>query len=362
MPRSPDVALRRALLAWYDRVRRPLPWRGGRDPYRVWISEIMLQQTTVRAVVPYYEAFLAEFPDLRSLAAAPLEAVLARWSGLGYYSRARNLHAAARRVVETHGGTFPRTPEEVRALPGIGDYTTAAILSIVHDAPLAVVDGNVIRVVARLLAESGHARSTSLVKAVRARAQALLDPARPGDFNQAMMELGATVCAPRSPDCGGCPLRRSCRARALGTPTAFPAPPPKREPTVERWLVGVVRSQSGLLMRRRPSADPLMGGLWELPAWLLEEGEAPEAALSRRLDVVAAAGAGGFDRRGAFRHAIMNRRLTCEVVAGRLGPRRAAPAGYRWVPEDDVPRLGTSSTVRKALKLAPAGAPEVTPA
>jgi A/G-specific adenine glycosylase len=199
------------------------------------------------------------------------------------------------------------------------------------------------------------------VKAVRARAQALLEPARPGDFNQAVMELGATVCAPRSPDCGACPLERGCRARALGTPEAFPAPPPKPAAVLERWVVGVLRSEGGaLLLRRRPAADPLMGGLWELPSWLLEEGESPEAALSRRLETLAAADTDGFDRRGTFRHAIMNRRLTCEVVAGRLSRRRPAPEGYRWVPETDVPRLGTSSTVRKALELAPAGTPEIT--
>ncbi|HEX7879988.1 MAG TPA: A/G-specific adenine glycosylase, partial [Candidatus Eisenbacteria bacterium] len=197
---------RRALLGWYRANGRPLPWRLDPSPWRVWISEMMLQQTTVATVLPRYESFLERFPTVTAMARAKVEDVLAAWSGLGYYTRARNLHAAAVRVVREHQGVFPKEPAVVRDLPGFGDYSTAAILSIVHGVPLAVVDGNVIRVVSRLAMLPGHAKSPALRKAVQIEADRLIDVEEPGDFNQAMMELGARVCTPTSPDCDGCPV------------------------------------------------------------------------------------------------------------------------------------------------------------
>ena len=205
-------AFRQELLLWYGAARRRLPWRDNLDSYRVWISEVMLQQTTVKTVVPYYEKFLGAFPTVADLAAAPIDQVLSRWSGLGYYSRARNLHAAARVIVRDHGGRFPTGPEEALALPGVGAYTAAAILSIAHGLPMAVVDGNVARVLARLLAIRGPIKSSAVRKRLWTSAAVFLDPSAPGDFNQAMMELGATVCTPKSPLCGECPVASWCEA------------------------------------------------------------------------------------------------------------------------------------------------------
>ena len=204
--------MRAALLRWYRRVRRDMPWRREVSPYRTWISEIMLQQTTVAAVTPKYEAFLKAFPDVRALARAPEDAVLKRWAGLGYYSRARNLRRAAREIVEKHGGQFPSNFDDVLALPGVGRYTAGAILSIAFSQPHPVVDGNVIRVYARLFGLRGRAKDPAFVKEIWARAAPLVPKSAPGDWNQALMELGATVCTPESPSCGACPVAKDCVA------------------------------------------------------------------------------------------------------------------------------------------------------
>ena len=214
------------LLAWYRANHRPLPWRGTRDPYRIWVSEIMLQQTRAQAVVPYYERFLARFPTIEALAAAPEAEVLALWAGLGYYSRARNLRRAAQAIA----GAFPRDYESIRALPGIGDYTAAAIASIAFQLPYAVLDGNVLRVVARVendASDIGNARTRERFRAI---AQEWLDPADPGHFNQALMELGATVCLPRNPLCLLCPIASRCRAHAEGATAQVPVKLRKVEP------------------------------------------------------------------------------------------------------------------------------------
>ena len=217
---------RRALLAWYDRHRRTLPWRARQgeraDPYRVWLSEIMLQQTTVRAVAPYYARFLARWPDVRALAAAPLDDVLKAWAGLGYYARARNLHACARAVVERHGGSVPGDEAALRALPGIGDYTAAAIAAIAFDLPASPVDGNIERVVARLFAVEEPLPGAK--PRLRQLARAMTPQRRAGDFAQAMMDLGATICSPKKPACALCPWNESCVGFARGDAETFPAP------------------------------------------------------------------------------------------------------------------------------------------
>ena len=234
------AGLRAALLSWYDRHRRDLPWRRTTDPYRIWVSEVMLQQTTVKTVLPYYAAFLNRFPTLHALAEEPEEEVLAAWSGLGYYHRARNLHRGAQHVAERHAGQFPRSLEAALAVPGVGLYTASAVLSIAHGLPLPVVDGNVRRVLARLLALRGPQFRKD--GPYYNRAEELLDPARPGDWNQALMELGATVCLPRQPACPACPLRQHCRARALGVVDELPEGRARRatvDVTVAAALVGV---------------------------------------------------------------------------------------------------------------------------
>ncbi|HET7903271.1 MAG TPA: A/G-specific adenine glycosylase, partial [Candidatus Eisenbacteria bacterium] len=217
-----DRARRAALLRWYGRNRRDLPWRRARDPYAIWVSEIMLQQTRVETVVPYYERFLERFPTLHALARSSESSVLAAWSGLGYYRRARNLRDAASLVARDHGGAIPRDPAALRALPGIGAYTAAAIASIAFDRPAAAVDGNVVRVIARWDGRRGRRDDAALRRAVTARAESLAPGARPGDWTQALMELGATLCLPRDPLCERCPVARWCRARRGGRPDRYP--------------------------------------------------------------------------------------------------------------------------------------------
>jgi A/G-specific adenine glycosylase len=222
------TAFRKKLLDWFRQYQRDLPWRRTKDPYRIWLSEIMLQQTRVAAVIPYYERFLERFPDIHALAAAPGEEVLQLWSGLGYYSRARNLQSAAQEIVARHGGVFPRDAKEALALPGIGRYTAAAILSIAYGAKHAVLDGNVARVLARIFAVQGDLRDANRWKSLQQSADALFDPKSPSNWNQAMMELGATLCTPHSPQCLLCPVTQFCQARKLGIAESLPARRKKR--------------------------------------------------------------------------------------------------------------------------------------
>jgi A/G-specific adenine glycosylase len=259
---------RRALLAWYRASKRDLPWRRTNDPYRIWLSEIMLQQTRVAAAIGYYERFLTRFPTIESLAAARVEEVLRLWAGLGYYSRARNLHSAAQEIVARHAGKFPSIWDEAIALPGVGSYTAAAILSIAFAAPHAVLDGNVARVLARLDAIRGDVRAPRRWKALAARAQQLADPASPGDWNQAMMELGATICLPKSPRCEECPVRRCCRAYALGLANSLPAARHKRAPESVTLAAAVLLDPRGRTLLVRPAAAEaaLFSRMWQFPA------------------------------------------------------------------------------------------------
>ena len=247
-------SFRRALLRWYDANHRDLPWRKTRDPYRIWISEIMLQQTRVAAVLEHYRLFLERFPDVRALAAAPESAVLAAWSGLGYYRRARMMRQCAQKIVEIHGGHFPETSQTLQSLPGIGRYTAAAIASIAFAEPIAVVDGNVERVLERLTGR------TLPKKEFWQQAQALLEPSRPADFNQSMMELGALVCTPRQPKCNVCPIRKWCATRGEVPRTRLQSGQSKKE----IWYTLEERAQRIRLIQR-PTDVSLMAGMWELP-------------------------------------------------------------------------------------------------
>lgn len=274
-PAAQVRAVRRALLAHYDGTRRDLPWRRHADPYRVWVSEMMLQQTRVETVIPYYRRWLERFPDVATLAAASVDDVLLAWQGLGYYRRARALHQGARTVREHHGGAVPRDHEGLRALPGVGDYTAGAVASIAFGARVGAVDGNVRRVLSRL-----HDEASVPVRRLRALADAWVDPERPGDWNQALMELGAMLCTPRSPACGRCPVRRWCRARAAGTQEARPARRGGREAPARTLATAVVVDGRGRGLLVRLPEGGLLGGLWAFPA--LEVGEAATgAALSR---------------------------------------------------------------------------------
>jgi len=319
-----QASLRRNLLSWFDRHRRDLPWRRTRDPYRIWVSEVMLQQTRVEAALPYYERFLRRFPSVDKLATAPIDQVLALWSGLGYYRRARQLHAAARRIADA--GEFPRTVDRLLELPGVGAYTAAAVASIAFGVAAPVLDGNVERVMARRLALAQDPKRGASRALLMAAAAALLDPARPGDSNQALMELGATVCVPRRPWCLLCPLRPGCGAASEGRPELYPPPRRRRATEIRRLLVAVVASKGDpdrvLLFRRSrqlpeaaagtpsPSGEGLPAGAWELP-WLELEDEPPPPRLRP------AAGAAAGDKRS---------RGLAEKYGGewRLGPVLAA--------------------------------------
>jgi len=268
------------LLAWYGREGRELPWRQTRDPYHIWLSEIMLQQTTVAAVIPYYQAFLQRFPDVATLAAAPVEAVIEQWAGLGYYRRARNLHAAARMVVERFAGRFPAELQQLQELPGIGRSTAGAILSIAFDTAAPILDGNVRRVLCRLCALQLPARSTAAEKLLWSWAEILTPVDRPNDYAQAIMDLGATVCLPRGPLCGVCPLAGLCLANARGLEEELPLSAPKKAIPTVRQVVLAICSDGRYLVLRRP-LDGMLGGLWEFPTAQILEGESPLGAAAR---------------------------------------------------------------------------------
>ncbi len=353
MIRGVTAALRRPLLAWYRRHRRDLPWRRTSDPYAIWVSEVMLQQTTVRAVQPYYEAFLARFPDVHALAEAPEQDVLALWSGLGYYHRARNLHRGARHVVGRHGGAFPRTLEAALAVPGVGLYTASAILSIAYGAALPVVDGNVRRVLARAHALRGK-------KWVRDApyynlAEELLDRDSPGDWNQALMELGATVCLPRRPACPACPWRDDCRARAAGIQEDLPESRRRRAP-VDVTVAAVVVERRGRVLLVRRSEGRLMGRFWEVPQTSLEGRGLADLVEEVRARHGLEVEPGALVARA--RHAITFRRIRVEAYEGRL--RREPPRDperFMWAGPDELASLPMSSLTRKVI--AGARAPQI---
>lgn len=269
--------VRRSLLAFYDRHRRELPWRGA-DPYAVWVSEVMLQQTRVEAVIPYYNRWLERFPTLDALAEADVDDILKAWEGLGYYSRARNLHRAARLVRERHRGTLPADPATLRRLPGIGEYTAGAVASIAFGVAAPAIDGNARRVLARLMD-----LPTPSTGELRRYAAELVDPDRPGEFNQALMELGATICTPRTPACNGCPLTDLCVARARGTCEQRPLPL-RRNPVPEADIAtAVLRDAEGRLLVVRRAEEALLGGLWEFPGEGIRPGEEPAGAAARAI-------------------------------------------------------------------------------
>lgn len=323
----PASKFRRALLAWYREAHRRLPWRETKDPYRVWLSEIMLQQTRVAAALPYYHRFLERFPTVEALARASEQDLLAAWSGLGYYARARSMHSAARSIVRM--GAFPRDYEAIRGLPGVGDYTAAAIASLCFDLPHAVVDGNVLRVVSRLTNDAGDIRSARVKARIAAEARRLLDPQEPALFNQALMELGALVCLPRSPECARCPVRSHCRARKAGTQAQLPVKLRKTVPVgIEKSLL-LLRRNGSLLLWQRDAGSRRLPGFWELP----EREQIPDAALDGPPVAV-------------VRHTITHHRYTFAVYRAEAAD---IPAGFVWMPVDRLAALPLSTVARKAL-------------
>jgi A/G-specific adenine glycosylase len=340
-PRAAD------LLAWYDCHRRVLPWRalpGERaDPYRVWVSEIMLQQTTIAAVKPYFERFMARFPTVAALAAAPSETVMQAWAGLGYYSRARNLHACAKAVADQHAGRFPDTEEGLRALPGIGAYTAAAVAAIAFGRPAAAVDGNVERVIARLFAIADEMPAAKPL--IRERVLALLPHGRPGDFAQGLMDLGATICTPRSPACGLCPWREPCRARIEGMQESFPRKAAKKTGKTRYGAAFVAMREDGAVLVRTRPAKGLLGGMVEVPGsdWRADYALAdalrdqPVPAHWRRLML-------------PVRHVFTHFPLELTVFAGRVPLQTQAPEGMRFTPFDRLREEAFPNVFLKALE------------
>jgi A/G-specific adenine glycosylase len=346
-------AVRRALLAWYRTHRRRLPWRETRDPYAIWISEAMLQQTRVETVIPYYQRFLEQFPDVQALATADLDDVLGAWAGLGYYSRARNLRSAAQKVVADFDGELPDDPQALRSLPGVGRYTAGALASIAFDRPEPVVDGNVARVLSRLLGIRDDVGSPAVAKRLWEEAATLVRGPDPGDLNQALMELGAVVCTPRGPRCDECPVRRSCDARRRGDAESLPrkakATPVRRVEAVAAW---VARRGRVLAVRRVPRG--LLGGLWELPGDDLGARERPARGIRRALADRVGLRVDRLVRVGAVEHGFTHRHLRLHVYrtddpVGRVRLRDLD--AHRWLGAGGLARLPQAALTKKALEL-----------
>ncbi len=341
MSTSP-AELVRQLLDWYHTSHRDLPWRRNADPYRVWVSEIMLQQTRVEAVLPYYERFLQHFPTVESLAMAPRQEVLANWAGLGYYRRARMLHDAAKRIVRDFGGQWPADYRTMRSLPGIGEYTAAAIASIAFDQPRAALDGNGLRVLARFTDDRRDIRGAACRRALQVLAGSLMETVLPGQrgaFTQALIELGATVCIPRAPRCLNCPWKAACAGFASGTAPELPVK--GRHRTLRRVELSIVIARRGnrVLARERPADASIMPGFWELPT---VEG------LSGALPDPWPVGLREVSRLGAFSHAITNTSYACQVYEAHAESSRVS--GYRWVAVADLRRKPLATISKKALR------------
>ena len=346
--------IRRALLRWYRAKRRDLPWRRTRDPYAIWISEAMLQQTRVETVIPYYERFLERFPDTRSLASAELDEVLGLWAGLGYYSRARNLRRAAQVVVDEYGGNLPDDIEELRSLPGVGPYTAGALASIAFDRPEPVVDGNVMRVLARIEAIRDDVKKPAVLNRFWELASALAKGRSPGDLNQAIMELGATVCTPRAPRCDECPVRRHCAALEAGDAESLPVKGKKPAPRKIEATAALVYRRGTLLAVKRPPQG-LLGGLWDLPGDELASGEAALAGVLRGLRERVGLSVTRAHRVGEVQHAFTHRLLRlhvfqCEEPRGRT--KLSGFDAHRWVSRRAMRTLPQGSVTAKALDLA----------
>ncbi|HYP57047.1 MAG TPA: A/G-specific adenine glycosylase [Beijerinckia sp.] len=337
------------LLAWYERHRRVLPWRAlpgmSADPYAVWLSEIMLQQTTVTAVKPYYEAFLARWPDVRLLAAADVQSVMQQWAGLGYYSRARNLHLCAKMLVERHGGSFPSHEAGLRALPGIGPYTAAAIAAIAFGQRAVVVDGNVERVIARLFAIANPLPGAKAL--IRSKADEVTPAERPGDFAQAMMDLGATICTPKRPSCTICPLLAHCAAAMSGTQESFPVKAPKQERPLRFGAAFYLRRADGAVLVRTRAAKGLLGGMTEIPGTLWSEDfdlaralrEAPIEANYRKLDAM-------------VEHVFTHFALRLCIYVAAVAQDCPTPPDCRWTRGEVLDNEALPSVMRKIVKAA----------
>lgn len=344
--------LRRRLLAWYRRHQRSLPWRETNDPYRIWISEIMLQQTRVDTVIPYYHRFLKTFPDVRTLALATLQDVLKAWENLGYYSRARNIHAASRIIVNQWDARIPDTIEEIKTLPGIGDYSAGAILSIAYGQSLPAVDGNVRRILSRIFAIRKPVDDPGEQKKLRELAAALIPFIRPGDFNQALMDLGATICKAKTPNCASCPIASICRARLLDLQNILPIT--RKAPGIPHRLAGaavIYNAESKLLIVQRP-ATGLLASLWKLPGGFIENGESMKNGLQHRVKKELGIAIRGGKEIACVNHVYTHFRISLHAHDSILlkgEPNALGCQDWQWATPADLKKLPMSKIDRMVL-------------
>ncbi len=341
------------LLGWYDQHAADLPWRENHDAYRVWLSEIMLQQTQVETVKPYFARFLLAFPTVHDLAAAPLDAVLKLWEGLGYYSRARNLHQAAQQVSQTHSGRFPETVEGLLLLPGIGRYTAGAISSIAFGRAVPLLDGNVIRVFARLTDLDADVTGTAVKEALWKLAEEWLDYDRPGDYNQALMELGRVVCKPRSPTCDSCPVQRHCKAYANNTQAQRPVK--KRKAATPHYDVaaGIIWNDAGQVLIAQRPLEGLLGGLWEFPGGKQEAGETLPECLRRELREELAIEVEVVELFTVVKHAFTHFKITlhaftCNHIEG--DPQVIGVRDWKWMTPTELGRYSFGKADREVIR------------
>jgi A/G-specific adenine glycosylase len=339
------VSIRRAVLSWFRQNARPLPWRQTSDPYAIWVSEVMLQQTQVATVIPYYRRFLQTFPAVDDLARAPLERVLELWSGLGYYRRARNLHRAAQVAAEKFGGLLPPSYDEVRCLPGIGDYTARAILSIAFNQTYAVLDGNVARVISRLSARRGNLHRPAFRRAVESDLEALLSRRQPGNFNQAVMELGQTVCLPRRPLCFLCPVHKWCVAYRLGNPGAFPSPR-RRRATESHYLAAAVIRRGSKVAMVRGLGTGLLDDLWNFPSAFGESREAARTRLRVKLRQLSHSTVLLGPPLAETNHRITFRSISVQIYSTEFKGRMTGKS-LRWLPMQKLNESAVSQLARK---------------
>ena len=350
-PSRKRTGIRRSLLDWYRRNARDLPWRRTDDPYRIWLSEVLLQQTRIGTAQPYYHRFTQAFPDVRALAGATEDQVLKLWEGLGYYSRARNLHRAARVLVTDHDGRFPETAEGLRRLPGVGRYTAGAVASIAFGKREPAVDGNVKRVLSRLFAVEACVDESAVTESLWALAGDLVPPGDPGAFNQAVMELGARICTPRVPRCVDCPAGRWCEARALCIQASLPRRRGKKPVPHHEIVAAAICKRGRYLLGKRPS-EGLLGGLWELPGGKVEPGETHEEALVRELREEVGIDVQVGEPVAKVDHAYSHFKITlhvyrCDHTAGR--PRAEFHDELKWVPRAHFDRYAFPAANRKFL-------------
>ncbi len=338
------------LLRWYDRTRRELPWRETRDPYAIWVSEVMLQQTQVKTVIPYFQRWLARFPGVRELSRAEEADVLHAWQGLGYYSRARALKRAAELVVERHGGRLPSKSSELTALPGIGPYSAGAIASIAYGERVPVVDGNVIRVLTRVFALRGDPAKAPLKRELWRRAEELVPAARPGDHNQALMELGATVCVPEKPRCAECPLSKQCRGFASGLAARLPELAPRPKPTQVPMAAAVVKRRGRVAVVQLSASAPRWAGMWLFPAVELAAGEPAERGAERALFENAGLRATAAQKLGTVRHSVTRYRITLEVYECRASSAQASSPGPLWASAAELEGLAMPAAHRRIAR------------